>query len=107
MLEDENLLCLLSNDEPLSFKEAVKDEKWIQAMEKEIQTHANNAIKSALHAQIRVNVQHAKKDYCSIVEIVYRNVHQISIPMEKNALVAKPHAKLAKMDSLVLHVQQD
>ncbi|KAL1352527.1 hypothetical protein AAHE18_06G173600 [Arachis hypogaea] len=29
ILVDENLLCLLSNDEPLSFKEAVKDEKWI------------------------------------------------------------------------------
>ncbi|KAL1294566.1 hypothetical protein AAHE18_19G149300 [Arachis hypogaea] len=27
MLEDENLLCLLSNDEPLSFKEAIKDKK--------------------------------------------------------------------------------
>ena len=42
MLEDENLLCLFSNDEPLSFKEAVKDEKWIQAMEEEIQAIKKN-----------------------------------------------------------------
>ena len=42
MLEDENLLCLFSNDEPLSFKEAVKDEKWIQAMEEEVQAIEKN-----------------------------------------------------------------
>ena len=42
MLEDENLLCLCSNDEPLSFKEVVKDEKRIQAMKEEIQAIEKN-----------------------------------------------------------------
>ena len=34
--DDTNLLCFLADIEPLSFEEASKDEKWIQAMNEEI-----------------------------------------------------------------------
>ena len=40
--DDTNLLCFLADIEPLSFEEASKDEKWIQAMNKEIRSIQKN-----------------------------------------------------------------
>ncbi|KAL0454379.1 UNVERIFIED_CONTAM: Retrovirus-related Pol polyprotein from transposon TNT 1-94 [Sesamum latifolium] len=37
-----NLFCLFMNDEPLSFEEAIKEKKWTQAMEEEIDSIEKN-----------------------------------------------------------------
>ncbi|KAL0320216.1 UNVERIFIED_CONTAM: Retrovirus-related Pol polyprotein from transposon TNT 1-94 [Sesamum radiatum] len=41
-MNDDNLFCLFMNDEPLSFEEAVKEKKLIQAMEEEIHSVEKN-----------------------------------------------------------------
>ncbi|KAL0373958.1 UNVERIFIED_CONTAM: hypothetical protein Sradi_3311500 [Sesamum radiatum] len=41
-MNDDNLFCLFMNDEPLSFEKAVKEKKWIQAMEEEIHSIEKN-----------------------------------------------------------------
>ncbi|KAL0409127.1 UNVERIFIED_CONTAM: Retrovirus-related Pol polyprotein from transposon TNT 1-94 [Sesamum radiatum] len=41
-MNGDNLFCLFMNDEPLSFEEAIKEKKWIQAMEEEIHSIEKN-----------------------------------------------------------------
>ncbi|KAJ4812770.1 polyprotein [Rhynchospora pubera] len=41
-IDGENLFCLFANDENLSFEEAIKEKKWIQAMEEEINSIEKN-----------------------------------------------------------------
>ncbi|KAL0457721.1 UNVERIFIED_CONTAM: Retrovirus-related Pol polyprotein from transposon TNT 1-94 [Sesamum latifolium] len=41
-MNGDNLFCLFMNDEPLSFEEAIKEKKWLQAMEEEIHSIEKN-----------------------------------------------------------------
>jgi hypothetical protein len=42
VMEDTTLFCFFADNEPLSFNEAVIDEKWIKAMDEEIHAIEKN-----------------------------------------------------------------
>ena len=42
VMEDTNLFCFFADSDPLSFNEAVTEEKWIKAMDEEMHTIEKN-----------------------------------------------------------------